>query len=291
MSGHVTFIGAGPGAADLITIRGAKAIADADIVIWASSLVAPEMISEHVTEGTEVYDSLEMSLEDQIAVYERAAAKGLKVARVHSGDTSLYGAIGEQIARLTETGCTYEIIPGVSAFGAGAAAFGLELTVPEVSQSIVLTRMATRTPMPANESIENFAAIGTTMVLFLSVKRGKALQAQLLAGGQYTEDTPVAIGYRITWPDEELRRCRLGDLATTLRDLGQTRTVLIMVGPALGIDPTKPGTTSGHETRSRLYDPTFSHALRAAVKPEREGGEYTGAEYEPEWTGVEDNPR
>ncbi|WP_336251170.1 precorrin-4 C(11)-methyltransferase [Stomatohabitans albus] len=238
MSGHVIFIGAGPGAADLITIRGARAIAKADVVIWASSLVAPDMISEHANEGAEIYDSLEMSLEDQIALYTSAAKEGLTVARVHSGDTSLYGAIGEQIARLTEVGCTYEIIPGVSAFGAGAAAFGVELTVPEVSQSIVLTRMATRTPMPANESIENFAAIGTTMVLFLSVKRGKALQAQLLSGGQYTEDTPVAIGYRITWPDEELRRCRLGDLAATLRELGQTRTVLIMVGPALGIDPT-----------------------------------------------------
>ena len=244
------FVGAGPGAADLITLRGARVIAQADIVIWAASLVMPEVVAE-VRADAEVLDSSRLTLEDVEAVYDRAAADGLQVARVHSGDPALWGAVGEQIERCDERSLDWEIVPGVSSLSAAAAVIGRELTVPEVAQSVILTRLPTATPMPANEDVRAFAAHGTTMALFLSAKRGRKLQAELLAGG-YRPDTPCAVVYKATWPDEAVYRCRLDDLATTLRDAKLHKHTLILVGPAL----------EAGGTRSHLYTPTFGHEYR-----------------------------
>lgn len=254
--GKVWFIGAGPGAADLLTLRGARLIAEADAVVWAASLVQPEVVAG-ARAGAEVIDSSTLTLEQVEAVYDRAAAEGLRVARVHSGDPSLYGAIGEQIAACDARGLDWEIVPGVSSLGAAAAVLGRELTVPEVAQSVIITRLPTATPMPGNESVRAFAAHGTTMALFLSAKRGGKLQAELLAGG-YPEETPCAVVYRATWPDQAVLRCRLDGLARTLRDAKLHRHTLILVGPAL---------TAGG-TRSHLYDPAHGNEYRRAPAPD-----------------------
>ncbi len=251
MRTKVFFVGAGPGAADLLTFRGADAIAAADLVIFAGSLVNPE-IAERARTGAEILDSSSLTLEDVCALYRRARDEDLVVARVHSGDPTIYGAIHEQIACLDELGIPWEIVPGVSSLAAAAAAAGCELTVPGVAQSVVLTRLAGRTPMPAGESVSAFAAHGTTMALFLSCARARAMQAELLAGG-YDADTACVIAYRASWPDEVLLRCELKDLAATLRGARIHKTALVLVGPALA---TKAG------TRSNLYDPSFGHEFR-----------------------------
>ncbi|MEW6582552.1 MAG: precorrin-4 C(11)-methyltransferase [Actinomycetota bacterium] len=248
--GKVWFVGAGPGAADLITLRGARVLGEADVVVWARSLVMEEVLA-HVRPGAEVIASDDRTLEDVRAVYERAAAEGLVVARVHSGDPAIYGAIQEQIRVCGELGLDFEIVPGVSAVAAAAAALGQELTIPEGSQSLILTRRATRTPMPANERVAAFARHGTTMVLFLSVGRPRELQAELLEGG-YAPDTPCAVVYRATWPDELTIRCRLDELAARIREAGVTRQALVLVGPAL-VDTGR---------RSHLYDPAHGHLFR-----------------------------
>lgn len=251
--GFVSFLGAGPGAADLLTLRAARRIAEADVVIWASSLVQAEAIAG-ARPDAEVLDSSTLTLEDVCAVYDRAVAQGLRVARVHSGDPALYGAIGEQIEECEARGLAWEIVPGVSSLGAAAAALGRELTVPEIAQSVVLTRLPTATPMPANEQVRDFARHQTTMALFLSAKRGRRLQEELLAGG-YPPETPCAVVYRATWPDQALYRCRLDQLAATLRDAKLHRHTLVLVGPAL----------EAGGTRSHLYDPAHAHAFRAAT--------------------------
>lgn len=248
--GKVWFIGAGPGAADLMTLRGARLVAAADVVVWAASLVMEEAIAGRRADA-EVLDSSLLTLEDVCAVYDRAAADGLVVARVHSGDPSLWGAVGEQIEQCDARGLDWEIVPGVSALGAAAAVLGRELTVPEVAQSVILTRLATATPMPGNEDVRAFAAHGTTMALFLSAKRGRRLQAELLAGG-YPPQTPCAVVYRATWPDQAVHRCRLDGLAETLRDARLHKHTLILVGPAL----------EAGGTRSHLYAPAFAHEFR-----------------------------
>ena len=251
--GHVTFVGAGPGAADLLTLRAARAIATADVVIWASSLVTEQML-DHATDDAEILDSKSMTLEDVTAIYERAAADGLRVARIHSGDPGLYGAVQEQTERCDALGLTWEIVPGVTSVAALGATVGRELTIPEVAQSVVLTRMATRTPMPPGEDIRSFAAHGTTMALFLSASRPRKLQEELLAGG-YPPETPCVVGYRVTWPDEHVERCRLDGLAGTIRAMGVTMHTLVLVGPAL----------AAGGTRSHLYDPSFDHTHRNAA--------------------------
>ena len=253
-TGKVWFVGAGPGAADLLTLRAVRVIAAADVVIWAASLVMPEAVA-HAHDDAEVLDSSAMTLEQVAAVYDRAAAEGLAVARVHSGDPSLWGAIGEQIEACDARGLAWEIVPGVSSLGAAAAVLGRELTVPEVAQSVILTRLATATPMPGNEDLRAFAAHGTTMALFLSAKRGRRLQAELLAGG-YAPGTPCAVVYRATWPDQAVWTCRLDALAETLRAAGVVRHTLVLVGPAL---------TAGG-TRSHLYAPDFHHASRLPAR-------------------------
>lgn len=253
MTGSVIFIGAGPGAPDLITIRGAKAIARADIVIWAASLVHPDTL-EHARPGAEVIDSSKLPMEGVLPLYERAARDGLTVARVHSGDPALWGAVGEQIAECDALGLAVEIIPGVSAFTALAAAEHLELTVPEIAQSVILTRLeGGKTPMPAGESIRAFAAHGTTMAVFLSAARSGVLQAELLAGG-YAENTPVVIGYQVSWPDELIVRCTVATLADTTKEHMLWKHTLFLIGPGL----------TSHRTRSHLYHPGHFHGFRKA---------------------------
>jgi precorrin-4/cobalt-precorrin-4 C11-methyltransferase len=188
-------------------------------------------------------------------IYERAVAEDLKVARVHSGDPSIYGAVMEQIEVCEQFGLEWEIVPGVSSLGAAAAAIGRELTVPEISQSVILTRRASRTPMPEGEDIARFATHGTTMAIFLSAARPRALQQELLEGG-YASDTPCAVVYKASWPDELVIECPLEELAERIREAGFTRQALILIGPGLGAGG----------TRSHLYSPHFSHTFRRSEK-------------------------
>jgi precorrin-4/cobalt-precorrin-4 C11-methyltransferase len=249
----VVFVGAGPGAADLITLRGARAIARADIVVWAASLVHPDVL-EHARPDAEIVDSAQLPMEGVLPLYERAARDGLTVARVHSGDPALWGAIGEQITQCRKLGLAVEVVPGVSAFTALAATEQLELTVPEVNQSVVLTRLeGGKTPMPERESIRAFAAHGSTMAVFLSAARSRVLQDELLAGG-YPPDTPVVVGYRVSWPDELVVRCTVETLTETTRRHKLWKHTLFLVGAGLG----------EHDTRSHLYHPGHFHGHRRA---------------------------
>lgn len=253
MSGRVTFVGAGPGAADLITLRGAAAIAAADVVVWASSLVDRGVL-EHVRPDARVVDSAAVPLEEVVALYGEAARENLHVARVHSGDPALWGAVQEQLERCHELGLRTEVVPGVSSFTALAAAVQRELTVPEVAQSVVLTRLeGGKTPMPAGETVRGFAAHGATMAVFLSAARSAQLQGELLAGG-YAPDTPCVVGYRVSWEDELVVHCRLDELADAVREHRLWKHTLVLVGPALG---------SGG-TRSHLYHPGHFHGYRRA---------------------------
>jgi precorrin-4 C11-methyltransferase len=235
-----------------LTHRGARLLAEADVVVWARSLVH-EGILEHARPGAEIVESTTIPLEGVKELYGRAVREDLKVARVHSGDPSLYGAVQEQVEVCEELGLAWEIVPGVSSLGAAAAAIGRELTVPEVAQSVVLTRRASRTPMPEGEDIRSFAAHGTTMAIFLSAARPRELQEELIEGG-YAPETPCAIVYRASWPDEMVVECELAELADCIRGMGVKRQALILVGPGL----------AAGGTRSHLYSPAFSHMFRKA---------------------------
>jgi precorrin-4/cobalt-precorrin-4 C11-methyltransferase len=253
----VSFVGAGPGAADLITLRGARRIAEADIVIWAASLVMAECVEEHARRDAELVDSSRIAHEDVLALYRRAAAENLRVARVHSGDPSLWGAVQEQYDAAEAMGLVVEIVPGVSAFGAAAAAAGRELTIPEVAQSVVLTRLeGGKTPMPDRERLREFARHGTTMAIFLSAARTGRMVAELQAGG-YPDDTPVIVAYRTSWPDEVTLRCRLDEVEGVCKERRLWRQTLFLVGAAL----------AAGGTRSHLYHAGHFHTFR---KPERE---------------------
>jgi precorrin-4/cobalt-precorrin-4 C11-methyltransferase len=258
VTGSVSFVGAGPGAADLLTLRAAKRIADADIVIWAASLVHEDVL-QHVAPGALVVNSAEHSVEGITPHYERAAREGLRVARIHSGDPGLWGAVQEQLEVCRELGLETEVVPGVSSFSAVAALVQRELTVPEVAQSVILTRLeGGKTPMPSGETVRGFAAHGTTMALFLSAARTKQLQAELLSAGTYDEDTPCVVAYAATWPDELVLECRLGDLAETVREHKLYKHTLVLVGPALGAGG----------TRSHLYHPGHFHEHRRVESAE-----------------------
>ena len=235
-----------------MTIRGARIIAEADVVVWARSLVH-EGVLEHAHPEAEIIESTTIPLEGVRELYERAAREDLKIARIHSGDPSLWGAVLEQVELCEELELDWEIVPGVSSLGAAAAAIGRELTVPEVSQSVILTRRASRTPMPNNEDIKQFAALSTTMAIFLSAARPRLLQEELLEGG-YTSETPCAVVYKASWPDEQIIECPLGELAERIREAGFTRHALVLVGPGL----------AAGGTRSHLYSPGFSHMFRKA---------------------------
>ncbi len=255
--GLVSFVGAGPGAPDLLTLRGADRLAGADIVIWASSLV-PEALLGHASPAATVLDSAEMTLEDVLAVY--AGAPESRIVRLHSGDPSLYGAIQEQLDWCIAAERRFEIVPGVSALAAAAAVVGRELTIPGVSQSVILTRLAARTSASTGpgESVAALAAHGLTMGVFLSAARPGALQEELEASGAgYAPDTPACVVVRATWPDQQIRWTTVSELAATLRETGATTTVLVLVGNALSATP----------RRSHLYDPGFAHAHRRRSLP------------------------
>jgi precorrin-4/cobalt-precorrin-4 C11-methyltransferase len=265
----VSFVGAGPGAADLITLRGAQRIAAADVVIWAASLVAEECVTGHARPDAELVDSSRLTHDDVLAIYRRAAADGLRVARVHSGDPALWGAVQEQYDACVELGLEVEIVPGVSAFTAAAAAAGRELTIPEVAQSVVLTRLeGGKTPMPERERLREFARHGTTMAVFLSAARTSALVAELRAGG-YPDETPVVVAYRVSWPDELVFGCRLDRVTDLVRERKLWRHTLFLIGPALAAS----GTLShlyhaGHFHTFRKPDP----AARAQLRGRRAAG-------------------
>ncbi len=251
--GRVVFVGAGPGAPDLLTQRGARAIATADIVIWASSLVDQRILA-HASEHAEIVDSAQLPMEGVLPYYERAARDKLTVARVHSGDPSLWGAVQEQLEQCAELGLDTEIVPGVSSFTAVAAAIQRELTIPEVAQSVILTRLGGgKTPMPPGEQVREFARHGTTMALFLSAARSGQLQEELLQGG-YPEDTPCVVAYQVTWPDELIIRTRLDTLAATIKARKLWKHTLVLVGPGL----------QSAGSRSHLYHPGHFHGYRKA---------------------------
>jgi precorrin-4/cobalt-precorrin-4 C11-methyltransferase len=256
--GKVSFVGAGPGAADLLTFRAARAIAEADVVVWAASLVHEDVL-QHAGEGVEVVDSSTLPMEGVLPIYRRAARDGLRVARIHSGDPSLWGAVQEQLDPCRELGLEVEIVPGVSAFSAVAASVQRELTIPEVAQSVILTRLeGGKTPMPPGESVREFARHGTTMAVFLSAARSAQLAEELLAGG-YDAQTPVVVAYQATWPEELILRCTVGSLAATVRGHKLWKHTLFLVGPAL----------AAGGTRSHLYHPGHFHGFRRADPAER----------------------
>lgn len=250
----VHFIGAGPGAADLITVRGAKLLGEADVIIYAGSLVNPALLDDK-KEGCAVYDSASMTLEEVITVMRETQARGGDTVRLHTGDPSLYGAIREQMDKLNELGIPYDVTPGVSSFSGAAAALEAEYTLPDVSQSVIITRMAGRTPVPEGEKLSKMASHGCTMVLFLSTGLLEEVERELMEGG-YAPDTPAAIVYKATWPEEKVCRCTVSTLAQTARENHITKTALITVGGFLG----------DRYDRSKLYDPAFTHGYREASK-------------------------
>lgn len=250
----IRFVGAGPGAPDLLTLRGAELLARADCVIYAGSLVNPALLGL-TKPGCALFNSAEMTLEQVIAQIEAQEALHHETVRLHTGDPSLYGAIREQMDALDARGIPYDVAPGVSSLSGAAAALQVEYTIPGVNQTVIVTRMAGRTPVPAGQDIASLAAHGAAMVIFLSAGMLDALQAELLRGA-YAEETPAALVYKATWPEERLLRCRLGDLAAVGREAGVRRTALVLVGDFLR--------QAGE--RSRLYDPAFSTGYREAGK-------------------------
>ena len=250
----IHFVGAGSGGAALITVRGARLLREADCVIYAGSLVNPDVL-QYAGPACTLYDSAGMTLEEVIARMAENEGAGKSTVRLHTGDPCLYGAIREQMDRLDALGLPYDVTPGVSSFCGAAAALQAEYTLPDVSQSVIITRMAGRTPVPEGERLRSMASHGCTMVLFLSTGLLEDVERELLAGGAYTADTPAAIVYKATWPDEKVFRCTVGTLAKTARDNRITKTALITVGGFLGTD----------YQRSKLYDPAFTHGFREAT--------------------------
>jgi precorrin-4/cobalt-precorrin-4 C11-methyltransferase len=253
----ISFVGAGPGAADLITLRGAERLRAADVVVWASSLV-PIALLDHCHEGVEVHDSAVMTLEDVLAVYD-AHDDGASIVRLHSGDPSVYGAIQEQIDWCVTRERSFEIVPGVTSVAAAAAALQRELTIPTLSQSVVLTRLGGKTSasMRPGEGVAAFAPAGVTMAVFLSGARPDELQAELLTG--YEPSTPAAVLSRVSWPDESIVRTTVGELPDAIRSTGATRTVLVLVGDALADVPVP--------ARSHLYAPSHTTTFRLRSTP------------------------
>lgn len=249
----IHFVGAGSGAADLITVRGKALLEQADVIIYAGSLVNPELLCCK-KESCVVYNSAVMTLEEVIDVMLEAEEKGLSTVRLHTGDPCIYGAVREQMDILDEKGVPYDSCPGVSAFCGAASALNLEYTLPDVSQSVIITRMAGRTPVPERESIRSFAAHHASMVIFLSTGLLEQLSAELIAGG-YEPGTPAAIVYKATWPEERKYLCTVATLAQCARENNVTKTALMLIGEAV---------THTNYRRSDLYNPDFSTEFRAA---------------------------
>ncbi len=260
----VSFVGAGCGAADLITVRGMRLLQEADLVIYAGSLVNLELLS-YTKEGCECLNSAYMTLDEVIAALQKGEQEGKKMVRLHTGDPSIYGAIREQMDRLEALGIGYETCPGVTACFGAAAALDLELTVPEVSQSLIITRMAGRTPVPEKESIESFAAHHATMAVYLSASHLKELSERLILGG-YSADTPAAIVYKATWPEQLCLKCTVSTLEETAAQHGIKKTAVVLVGDAI---------SPSDYALSRLYAPDFETEYR---KKKTDGTEQTTAE-------------
>jgi len=253
----ISFVGAGPGAADLLTVRAVDRLARADVVVWASSLIPVEVL-DHARSDAEVHDSAGMTLEDVVSVYERHS--GDRIVRLHSGDLSIYSAVQEQVAWCEANGHEWEIVPGVGSLAAASAALGRELTSPGVAQSVVATRLPGRTAasMPTGETVAAFAPHRTTMAVYLSAARPEQLRDELLAGGGgYSADTPAAVVVRVSWPDERVIMTTVGELADAIRADGARTQALVVVGPAL----------AGAVARCHLYDPGYAHGHRRRSAP------------------------
>ena len=250
----VHFVGAGPGACDLITVRGMNQIKEADVIIYAGSLVNPELLS-YAKADCEIYNSAHMTLEDVVSVMREAEAAGKGTVRLHTGDPSVYGAIREQMDLLDEYGITYDVCPGVSAVFGAAASLACEYTLPDVTQTLILTRAEGKTPVPEKENLRSLAAHHASLVLYLSSGLARKVRQDLLLGG-YAEDTPVAVVYKATWPEEKIIRTTLAKLPEDMEAAGITKTALIIVSPALG---------SVYE-KSRLYDAAFATEYRGATE-------------------------
>lgn len=250
----VHFVGAGSGAVDLITVRGARLLKEADVIIYAGSLVNPELL-DYAKEGCDIYDSAKMTLEQVIAVIQETEQAGKTTVRLHTGDSSIYGAVREQFDELIKLGIEYDVCPGVSSFCGAASSLKTEYTLPDVSQTVIITRTAGRTPVPERESIRALAAHQSTMVLFLSTSLTEKLQTDLLEGG-YPGTTPVAVVYKATWPEEKVFRCTVDTLHKTVTENGLTKTSLIIVGNCMG----------DTYLRSLLYHPGFTTEYREATE-------------------------
>jgi precorrin-4/cobalt-precorrin-4 C11-methyltransferase len=249
----VQIVGAGPGAPDLLTLRAAAALQQAEALIWTDSLVNPQ-IAAMAPPSCERLRTSSLTLEEVIDAVVQRAQSGLRVVRLHDGDPCLYGALAEQISRLAEAGLEVEVVPGLSAYQATAAALGSELTLPGVVQTIVLSRAGGRTGMPEAESLARLGALRASLCLYLSARHVEEVQAELLA--HYPDDTPVAIGYRVSWPDQWLCVVPLDRMAATSRERGLIRTTLYVVSPALA---------GAGQTRSRLYSPEHNHLFRGGA--------------------------
>lgn len=250
----VHFVGAGSGAPDLITVRGARLLESADVVIYAGSLVNKELLN-YTKKGCEIHNSAEMTLEEVIDVTKKAEAESKTTVRLHTGDSSIYGAVREQFDELDALGINYDVCPGVSSFCGAAAALRAEYTLPSVSQTVIITRAAGNTPVPEKESLKSLASHKATMILFLSMGAIEKTQSELIEGGIGT-DFPAAIVYKATWPDEKIFRCTVGELSKTAKENKIEKTALVIVGEFLG----------EKYDRSKLYDPGFSTEFRSAVK-------------------------
>lgn len=245
----VYFVGAGAGDPELLTLKGKRLIDNADVVIYAGSLVNPEVLRD-VKADCAIYNSAGMTLEEVLAVMQKAEEDGKTTVRVHTGDASIYGAVREQLDALDKLGIAHEMVPGVSSFLAAAAAMQKEYTLPDVSQTVILTRLEGRTPVPKGERLEELAKHCATMVIFLSVNRIKELTQRLCTA--YPETTPAAVVYKASWPEQKIVRGTLEDLASKVCDAGIEKTALVMVGDFLG----------DTYALSKLYDKTFTHAYR-----------------------------
>ncbi len=249
----VYFVGAGTGAVDLITVRGMRLLEKADVIIYAGSLVNPELL-QYAKRDCEIYDSAKLTLEEVLIVMQKAEAEGKITVRLHTGEPSIYGAVREQMDELDRLGISYESCPGVSACFGAAASLNLEYTLPGISQSLIITRMEGRTKVPEKESIESFAAHQASMAIYLSTGMLKELSERLVAGG-YRKETPTALVYKATWPEEEAYICTIETLYDTAKEHGITKTALVLVGGVI---------THQNYKKSRLYAADFSTEFRQA---------------------------
>ena len=249
----VYFVGAGTGAVDLITVRGMRLLEKADVIIYAGSLVNPDLL-DYAKKDCQIHNSAKLTLDEVIDIMKKASEEDKTIVRLHTGEPSIYGAVREQMDELDRLGIEYESCPGVSACFGAAASFNLEYTLPYISQSLIITRMEGRTKVPPKESIESFAAHQTSMAIYLSTGMLDELSRRLVAGG-YKEDTPAALVYKATWPEEEKYICTVKTLAETAREHKITKTALVLVGDVIG---------HRNYEKSRLYAPDFSTEYRQA---------------------------